>query len=139
MGEHSTTDYGGATVRTTDATPTAAAWLTVQNSKFYQIIADVVAINDLATKGASYRITGRYLVSPAGVITLVGSVTLADPAAAETDAGWDATLDISNATSGAAAGTGPYIRCLVTGAVGQNINWHASLDVKRVGLGGDKA
>jgi len=137
MGQHHTTDYGGSTLQTTNATLTPAAWFRVQPGHAYLVEAHIFAVDSGFTQAAGYVIRGLYLVTAAGVITLVGSLN--SDASIESDSNWAATLAIADATSGAAAGTGPYIRADVTGEADITINWHASLRVCRVGFQGDKA
>src|SRR5688500_8554742 len=102
MGAHHTEEYGGGTAQTTGSTLTPAAWFSPQKSKGYLVEAKIVGVNEAGTEMAGFIVTGSYLVSPAGVITLLGSVTVVHTGAT---GGYAGTLAIANATSGAAAGT----------------------------------
>ena len=73
-----------------------------------------------AEDGAAYIVRGAYK-TVAGVVTLIGAIGLIYTA--EDQPGWDCTLTIS--------GTNVLVR--VTGAVNNNVTWHCTARVWRVG------
>lgn len=112
-------------VETTDATVTTLATLPLEDASTYHMIADVVArrtggSSGTAGDGASYRIIGTFRRVSAGAATLIGSLT--SDHAAESQAGWDATLS--------ASGNDVLVR--VTGASGNNVSWRAIITMQRV-------
>ena len=136
MGQHNTEEYGGGTAQTTGATLTPAAWFTPQKGKGYLVTAYVIGVDEGGVQAAGYILAGAYRVTDAGAIVIAGSVGVIH--SGETNGAWAATLSIANAISGAAAGTGPYIRVDVTGEAAKVINWRANIEPIRVGFAGGK-
>lgn len=130
MPQQNTIETFGPIVRTTDATLTAVGYIRLFPSRVYQVWVSIVGLDQNLDQGASYIRIGSYVVNAAGVITLLGSV--ATTYTAETAGGWDATLDISSATTGAASGTGPYVRAVITGESGKNIVWRANFTITEI-------
>lgn len=111
-------------VATTDATVTTLHTFTVPTSTSYMITAYVIArrtggASGAAEDGAGYVIRGLYK-NTAGTVALIGAVN-AD-FTAESQAGWDATLDVTGAT----------VRVRVTGAASNNVTWHCTANIWQV-------
>lgn len=105
-------------VATTNATTTTALLIPIPASTTTLVEVTVVARRTggsagTAEDGAGYRILGLYK-NVAGTPTLIGS--LSTPFTAESQAGWNATLDVS----------GTNVRVRVTGAANNNVVWEAS-------------
>lgn len=112
-------------VATTDATQTILHAHTCPASTTSLLEFRVVArrtggIAGTAEDGAAYVIRGTYKVV-GGTATLIGSVTT--EYSAESQAGWDATLDVS----------GDVVRLQVTGAADNNVSWQSTLTTVEVG------
>lgn len=111
-------------VATTDATVTTLHTFTVPTSTTYMITAYVVArrtggASGTAEDGAGYVVRGTYK-NTAGTVAIIGAVS-ADYTA-ESQAGWDATLDTTGAT----------VRIRVTGAASNSITWHSTAYIWQV-------
>lgn len=114
-----------ASVETTDATVTTLATLTLEDASSYQIVADVVARRTGGTlgtagDGASTRFIGTYRRVSGGDATLIGSMTTVHNA--ESQAGWNAAFIVSGAD----------VLVRVTGAVNNNVTWHAVITLQRI-------
>lgn len=118
---------------TTDATVTTLWNYTLSANKTWMVKARVIARRTggtagTAEDGAGYEIIATYK-TVAGTATLIGAV--ATPYTAESQAGWDATFAAAIA-GGCTANTDICIR--VTGAVDNNVTWHASkIELSEVG------
>lgn len=110
---------------TTDATQTTIHTFTVPASTTYTIEANVVARRTggsagTAEDGAYYQFTGTYK-NVAGTATIIGAI--AATVTQESQAGFDATFTLAGAT----------VLCKVTGATNNNIVWHMTARVWKVG------
>lgn len=104
-------------VKTTDATVTTLATIPAGANKAVSIDAHVLAFdqgNPSTTKHASYKIQAL-MYNNNGTATLVGSPLVS---AVEADAAMDCAVDVSGAD----------LRLRVTGVVGANITWHATVN-----------
>lgn len=110
------TSQGRAT--TTDATVTTLQTITIPASTTVNIVTRVVARRTggaagVAEDGAAYERVAT-VKNVAGTATLIGAV--ATPYTMEDQAGWDCTIDVTGATA----------RVRVTGAINNNVTWHAT-------------
>lgn len=113
-----------ATVSTTDATVTSLMTLTIPASTTVAIHGYVTArrtggSSGTAEDGAYYE-RAVAIKNVAGTATIVGSV--ASIATMEDQAGWDCTFDVTGAT----------VRCRITGAASNNVNWKGTFKVVKV-------
>jgi len=111
-------------VNTTNATVTTLHSYTTTSDRAIFIRAEVLARRTGGSAGtngdcAAYVIEGVYK-NVGGTVTLVGALSVT---ANESQAGWDATLDISTTA----------IRVRVTGATNNNITWDVDFWVKELG------
>ncbi|HEX8653117.1 MAG TPA: hypothetical protein VF708_20030 [Pyrinomonadaceae bacterium] len=109
---------------TTTATVTTLHTFTVPASTTYAIEAIIVARRTggsagTAEDGAFYKIAAVFK-NVSGAATIIGAVQ--QLVAQESQAGWDATFDVTGAT----------VRCRVTGALNNNITWHMTARVWQV-------
>jgi hypothetical protein len=113
-----------STVSTTDATVTTLFVLTMPATTTVAIHGYVTArrtggSGGTAEDGAYYeRVVA--VKNVAGTATIIGAV--GTPETIEDQAGWDATFDVTGAT----------VRCRITGAVNNNIDWKGTFAVKQV-------
>lgn len=101
---------------TTDATVTTLHSVATSTNQTVYVEATVVARRTGGSAGAAgdtaaYKVCGLYK-NVSGTVTLVGAVTTLY--SAESQAGWDCTLDVSGTT----------VRVRVTGAANNNVTWH---------------
>jgi hypothetical protein len=113
-------------VATTDATVTTLHTVTIPASTTVQIVAMVVARRTggaagTAEDGASYML-GATVKNVAGTATLIPAGTHVKVWAHESQAGWDASIDVTGATA----------RVRVTGAASNDVTWHATVRVYMV-------
>lgn len=113
-----------ASVSTTDATVTTLFSLTIPASTTVAIHGYVFArrtggSGGTAEDGAYYE-RAVAIKNVAGTATLIGSV--ASIATMEDQAGWDCTFDVTSAT----------VRCRITGAANNNVNWKGRFKVMKV-------
>lgn len=120
------TDDGvyNATVSTTDATVTSLFVLTVPSGVSVTIKAKVTARRTGGSSGSAGDSAGYERIATvadiSGTATLIGSVS--PPHTAESQAGWDCTIDVTGATA----------RVRVTGAASNNVNWAGKIEVEQV-------
>lgn len=120
------TDDGvyNAAVSTTDATVTSLFVLTVPSAVSVTIKAKVTARRTGGSSGSAGDSAGYERIATvadiSGTATLVGSVST--PHTAESQAGWDCTIDVTGATA----------RVRITGAANNNVNWSAKIEVEQV-------
>lgn len=108
------------TVKTTDATVTTVNTFFIPDNSITLIESYIVGqrtggSGGTAGDGAGYIRRGLYKRTGGGSPTLIGSVQ--DGFTAESQAGWDCTLDVS----------GNNVRVRVTGAANNNVTWHSTL------------
>jgi len=96
---------------TTDATPTSAARIVLDDENTYIVKAYVSGVKDDGTDRASYEVIATVYRTGAGTATLQGGVTVVH--SQESNAAWDATLVVS----------GNDIQVQVTGVAGTTIVW----------------
>jgi hypothetical protein len=113
-----------ATVSTTDATATTLWALTIPATTTVAIRGRITARRTGGSSGAAedgaYYERSVAIKNAAGTATLIGSV--ASIATMEDQAGWDATFDVTGAT----------VRCRITGAANNNVNWRGKFEVETV-------
>lgn len=112
-------------VRTTDATVTTTQTINIPDSCLYLVEAHIIGqrtggSSGAAGDGAGYIRRGLYTRTGGGAPTLVGAVQ--DGYTAESQAGWDCTLDISGNT----------VRVRVTGAANNNVTWNSTIISKQL-------
>lgn len=110
-------------VKTTDATVTTAATLNIPDNCIIFVETYVTAQRTggaagTAGDGAGYIRRALYKTTGGGVPTLIGAVQ--DGYTAESQAGFDCTLDVSGQT----------VRVRVTGAVNNDVTWSATVITK---------
>lgn len=113
-------------VATTDATVTTLHTVTIPASTTVNIVAMVVARRTggaagTAEDGASYMVIAT-VKNVAGVATLIPAGTFLQLWAHESQAAWNATIDVTGATA----------RVRVTGAASNDVTWHATVRVYMV-------
>ena len=120
----------GVVEKTTNATQTIAAVFSTANwlNASFGITVEVLArqTDNINETGHYYR-TATFKRN-AGTLTQVGS-TRTWGTDDESVAGWDATIDMGSATV-IGTTTGDYIRVLVTGAVGDTVDWNVIAEVR---------
>lgn len=112
-------------VKTTDATVTTTQVVNIPDNAIILIEAYVTGQRTGGTAGtagdgAGYIRRGLYKRTGGAAPALVGSV--ADGFTAESQAGWDCTLDVSGNT----------VRVRVTGAVNNNVTWNSTILTKQL-------
>lgn len=106
-----TTEIAG---KTTDATPTAILTWTPDDDSVEQFVVQISALTHAGSKAAGYFLTGA-LRRNDGTTSLVGAIT---KDANETDAGWDAAVQVT---------ASPVVGVVVTGAAATTILWSATV------------
>lgn len=109
---------------TTDATVTTLHTTTIPASTTVHLLAHVTArrtggVAGTAEDGAAYVVAAA-IKNVAGTATIIGAVGAIFTA--EDQAAWDATIDVTGATA----------RVRVTGAVDNNVTWHAEVWARKV-------
>ena len=110
-------------VRTTNATVTTAQTLNIPDNSITMVEAHIIGqrtggSSGAAGDGAGYIRYATYKRTGGGAPTLIGSVT--DVYTAESQAGWDCSLDVSGNT----------VRVRVTGAANNNVTWNSTILLK---------
>lgn len=100
--------------KTTDATPTAILTWTPSDDSVEQFVVQISALTQNGAKAAGYFITGAIRRND-GTTSVVGAIV---KDAFETDAGWDAAVQVT---------ASPVVGVVVTGAAATTILWSATL------------
>lgn len=116
-GDAATEEYYAQRVTTTNNTVTTLHTITIPANKTVLLCATVLARRTGGSAGtaqdaASYIIAGTFNIT-SGTAAQIGTTTVIH--SAESQAGWDATFDVTGATA----------RIRVTGATNNNITWHS--------------
>ena len=114
-------------IKTTSATIATAQTLNIADNSITLVEAHVIGqwtggITGTAGDGAGYIRRALYKRTAGGAPTLVGAVQ--DGYTAESQAGWDCTLDVSGNT----------VRVRVTGAANNNVTWSSTILTKTLTL-----
>lgn len=104
-------------VRTTDATTTDLATISLAAGDIVAVEAIVTGVSDAVANCAMYKMSGLFYRAAAGNVTQAGATVFEN--VTETDATWDATLnaDAANQT----------VDVRVNGVIATNINWKVAL------------
>lgn len=100
--------------KTTDATPTAILTWTPSDDSVEQFVVQISALTQNGAKAAGYHITGAIRRND-GTTSVVGAIV---KDAFETDAGWDAAVQVT---------ASPVVGVVVTGAAATTILWSATV------------
>ena len=110
----------GVGFNTTDGTQAVAASISTYTDGVFQVIAKILAVcTSDRSKGASYVLIAAFK-NNGGTLAAIGSTTVVS--ALETDAGWDADLELS----------GTDIQIKVTGASSTDISWLVDAEIKNL-------
>ena len=116
----------GLTLQTVDGAANIIGTFPILPSKAYTFDVVALALRDLLTEAAGYRITATFRSSAAGVVTQVGATTAV--ATHEDDATWGVAFTV----------VGTNVNVVVTGNPGKIINWRADTEVQIVGFESEK-
>lgn len=100
--------------KTTDATPTAILTWTPDDDSVEQFVVQISALTQNGAKAAGYHITGAVRRND-GTTSIIGAIV---KDAFETDAGWDAAVQVT---------ASPAVGVVVTGAAATTILWSATV------------
>lgn len=114
-------------VKTTDATVTTVQTLNIPDNSITLVESYVVGQRTGGSAGttgdgAGYIRRATYKRTGGGAPALIGAVQ--DGFTAESQAGWDCTLDVSGNT----------VRVRITGAVNNNVTWNSTILIKTLTL-----